>query len=182
MTEHLQASNDDGKASAHVLPIRAPEQEAAHAGPDAVAAAFFEAKQALVARAVRGEKGRFAPANGDALGPIGDRSAQLAPMIDAWVADEEAALLVDLGGAERVSRQQRAVVLQLAKAQVKEAISWRSTWDGGGRTSSKGHTRKIAKLNEEDSDRVVRFAEKLGLERRAQPVRTPLEALRGVDE
>ncbi len=148
-----------------------PHRELSPTGPDAVAAAFFAARQALAGRATRGARGQFVSKNGDAVG-IGTRSAQLEPLIDAWVTDEEARILADMGGPDAgiAEPQERAVVLQLAKAQVSAAISWRSMWQSGGPVTSKGHKRRIKTIHDEDSDRVVRFSREVGYAKRAKSV------------
>jgi hypothetical protein len=130
---------------------------------------FFQAREALQQRS-RDANGTFAPEGAGGRLTHGTRSQLLATFLNDWVDEHERGLLADLGGKAELTHAHQLVVRQLARAAVGEDIAWQDMGQSGGPTSSKGHKRRIFDMHGTLSERVVRFAEKAGLQRRAKQV------------
>ena len=84
--------------------------------------------------------------------------------------EEEAAILVDLGGPDNVSAACRALVRGLAQEIVLRDAAWAYLLQTGGQISTKGRIRPIVRLHGERSDRVARLAKDVGLQRWARSI------------
>lgn len=132
----------------------------------------------------RDTDGRFAPGNTESL-KHGQRSerdgAELMPWLVAVLAEKEAAILADLGGAEQVSAIRRELLGRFLQSSA-IADSLGANIVENGVLTSKGRTRAAVTLYLQVLDRQIKLAGTIGLGRQAKPVRSLEEAMREAEE
>jgi hypothetical protein len=116
----------------------------------------------------RDAAGRFAPGNTASLthGQRSERAgAELIPHLAALLAEKEAAIVADLGGAEQLSAIRRELVARFIQSSA-IADSLAVNIAAHGVLTAKGRTRAAVTLYLQVLDRQIKLATSIGLERR----------------